>query len=514
MALRLPCLVAVPTLLLAVAGCGTAPHEEDVPPLGTQSSEIRIANALTTKALVLNAIATNHEANGLLATSALLQMFDPVFGDANTRRRLHDANAQKFMEYLVSCALTPSQSVEYFDPRTPNPGVRKWWGKAGLCPSWATSAPSEDCLERVSACLLARNNKEGRRVELSIRGEHRFTSTGPNIYALEAKTIPADHAPVTGARVASFEPCVTGTSGSQRDCGWTGDGIGTCVPATTVWAGAGGPLSCASTGTPLGSSVNGPAVLRVCEGVAGCDHLDARNLGEASGMCLGMAGRPVAMFTCPASGYFSVMTAPVSSTMTGLVATVKTHSEEPTAYGLSEQQVYGVREGAFYGNIFLPDELAAEVDVEERVVNDRKVFAVVGADVTVDGSIYKKMFSCFDPGWSQGAAYAAGRVCALPSLEANCASTVTGPCFPTTSPVVSGQCAIQDGPLTPGDGDYELCTDNAERVWTQTITTFLYSPCDTVTQTERSKICGRGVRVTPVPTEELPWPPRKKDALP
>ena len=425
MALRLPCLVAVPTLLLlAVVGCGTAPHEEDVPELGTQSSEIRIANALTTKALVLNAIATNREANELLGMSALQQMFDPYFGDANTRMRLHDPNAQKFMEYLVSCALKESQSVEYFDPRMPNPGVRQWWGQAGLCPSWATAAPSESCLERVSACLLARNNKEGRRVELSIRGEHRFSGSGPNIYTLETKTRPADHVPVTGTPVASFAPCGLGESGAQRDCGWDADGIGTCTPSATVWAGAGGPVSCGAPWPTLGSSVNGPAVLRVCDGVAGCDHFDARNLGEAAGVCLGMSGTPVATFTCPASGYFSVMTAPASSTTTGLVANVGTYSADPSAYGLSEQQVYGVREGAFYGNIFLPDELAAEVDVEERVVNDRKVFEVVGANVIVDGSIYKKMFSCYDPGWSAGAAYSAGRVCALPSLVANCASTI------------------------------------------------------------------------------------------
>ncbi|AKQ67007.1 putative lipoprotein [Myxococcus hansupus] len=513
MALRLPCLVAVPTLLLfAVVGCGTAPHDEDVPELGTQSSEIRIANALTTKALVLNAIATNRESNELLGTSALLQLFDPVFGDERTRMRLHDENAQKFMEYLVGCALTPSQSVEYFNPRMPNPGVRKWWGQAGLCPSWAWSIPSESCLERVSACLLARNNKEGRRVELSIRGEHRFTASGPNIYTLEAKTRPADHVPVTGVPVASFGPCGMGESGAQRNCGWTADGIGTCTPSTPVWVGAGGPMSCGSPSSTLGSSVNGPAALRVCEGVAGCDHFDARNLSEAAGVCLGSFGTPVATFTCPVGGYFSVMTAPVSSTSTGLVATVGTFAEYPTAYGLSEQQVYGVREGAFYGNIFLPDELAAEVDVEERVVNDRKVYEVVGADVIVDGSIYKQMFSCYDPGWSEGAAYSAGRVCALPSMIANCASTVTGPCFPT--PALAGKCAIQDGPLTPGDGDYELCTDTAEKLWTQTVTTFLHTPCDTVTRAERSKICGRAVSGNPVPTQPLPWPPRKKDLLP
>ncbi|AEI66532.1 hypothetical protein [Corallococcus macrosporus] len=520
MALGSPRLLAVSSLLLfALSGCGIGVPEEETPPVGTQAAEIRIANALTTRALVLNAIATNHDSNSLLGTTALQALFHPTSGDANTRRRLHDANAQRFMEYVVGCALREDQQIHYYDPRPGSAGVRQWRGQAGLCPMWATNPPSEDCLERVSACVLARNNAEGRRVELSMRGEHRFSASGPNIYTLDAKTRPATHVPITGVAMASFDACGLGESGAQRDCGWTPDGVGSCVPASTVFVGAGGPLSCAGPSATLGSSVNGPAVLRVCEGTAGCEHLDARNLGEATGTCAGAPAAPVVSFTCPAGGYYSVMTAPASSTTVGLVANVAAHPAWASTYGLSEQQVYAVREGAFYGNIFLPDELAAEVEVVEYRDGKQSHYKVEGADVIVAGSIYKKMFSCFDPAWSSGAAYAANRVCALPNLGANCAARVTGPCFASLQPPVAGQCDIQDGPLTPGDGDYEQCRDHVEVLWTQSVTTYLHAPCDTVTRERSTKeqfaqACGRGaVPLEPSPPEgELPWPfyPRKK----
>lgn len=514
MALGSPRLLAVSSLVLfALSGCGAELHEEATPTVGTQASEIRIANALTTQALVLNAISTNADSNQLLGTSALEDLFHPTLGDAATRRRLHDPNAQRFMEYLVGCALMDGQDISYYDPRPPSPGVRTWHGQAGLCPNWAHSPPAEDCLERVSACVLARNNAEGRRVELSMRGEHQFYPASPNIYTLDAKTLPARHAPITGNAVASFEDCTLGESGALRDCGWSPDGIGSCTPSATVMVGAGGPLSCAGPSPTLGSSVNGPAVLRVCAGIAGCDHADGHNLGEATGKCTGTPAVPVVSFTCPAGGYYSVMTAPASSTTLGLLATVAAYPGSVSTYGLSEQQVYAVREGAFYGNIFLPDELGAEVEVVAVGDGGKQRYVVVGADVVVRGSIYRKMFSCYDPAWSAGAAYAANRVCALPTAYSNCAARVTGACFTSLKPPVAGKCAIQDGPLTPGDGDYEGCRDHTEMLWTQSVTTYLHAPCDTVTKAQRAQSCGRApVPADPLPpVEELPFPfPRKK----
>ncbi|NMO16848.1 hypothetical protein HPC49_38910 [Pyxidicoccus fallax] len=492
-----PLPVSLSLLVLALSGCGTALHGEDAPALGSRESEIRIANSLTTDALVLNAISANPESNGLLATWPLQALFDPATGHANTRRRLHDPDAQRFMSYLVGCALSDTQSLTWYDPRPPTPGVRQWVGQAGLCPEWKNSAPSPGCLQRVSACLLARNNALGHRVELSMRGEHPHSVTGTNVFTLETKTRPADHDPVTALKFDSFETCGLGESGPQRDCGWKPDGIGICDASGTALVGAGAPTSCSGPAPVLGSS-GGQVVLRVCDGVLGCDHASTRNLGEATGSCSGSAPVPVVSFSCTPGQYFSVMTAPWSSTTAHPSATVASSPASVVRYALSERQVYGVREGAFYGNLFAPmsgtgynPALAQGVNVDVVQVDGRGGYEVEGDDVQVRGSIYRNMYSCFDPAWSTGGAYASSRLCAMPntnpSLGVNCAATVTGACFNSLAPPSPGRCAVLDGPLTPADGDYEQCKDPMGVTWMFPVTTFLHTACDTMPNADGSK---------------------------
>lgn len=494
---RHPLPVTLSLLVLALSGCGTVVHEEDGWEPTSQEAEIRIANSLTTEALVLNAISANPESNELLMTTPLAVLFDPVNGHAGTRQRLYDLDAQRFMSYLVSCALGPGDFIEWYDPRPPTPGVQRWFGKAGLCPQWKVGVPAPDCLQRVSACLLARNNALGRRVELSMRGQHQWNSTGPNIYTLEARTLPADHDPISALPLASSQPCGLGESGPQRDCGWKADGIGVCDASGTALVGAGAPTSCSGPAPVLGSSA-GQVVLRVCAGVVGCDHGSSRNLGEATGSCAGPSPVPVVSFTCAPGQYFSVMTAPWSSTNPHPTATVAVSPASVVRHGLSETQVYGVREGAFYGNLFgrrvngVSTALAPGVNVDVRPVmeGEQVTYEVVGDDVRIVGSIYRNMFSCYDPVWATGAAYASSRLCALPdadpTLSVNCAAKVTGACFNSLNPPSPGQCAIQDGPLTPGDRDYEQCKDPLQNVWMHPVTTFLHSACDTVPRDDGS----------------------------
>ncbi|MBZ4416635.1 hypothetical protein [Myxococcus sp. RHSTA-1-4] len=488
-----PLPVPLSLLVLALSGCGSAIHGEDGPELTSREAEIRIANSLTTQALVLNAISANPESNELLMTTPLATLFDPVTGHPATRQRLHDPDAQSFMYYLVGCALPAGESLNWYDPRPPTPGPRQWFGKAGLCPQWKYAVPTADCLQRVSACLLARNNALGHRVELSMRGQHQFTSGGPNIYTLETKTRPADHDPVSALPLASFQPCGLGESGPERDCGWKPDGIGICDASGTALVGAGAPTSCTGAAPTLGSS-SGQVVLRVCDGVVGCDHVSSRNLGEATGSCSGASPVPVVSFTCTPGQYFSVMSAPWSSSLAHPSATVEVSPTATARYALSEMEVYGVREGAFYGNVFGRRRkdgsnmaLAEGVNVDvKRVVGEGQetLYEVVGDDVHITGSIYTTMFSCYDPEWASGTAYASSRLCALPdtdpSLSANCAAKVTGPCFVSLAPPSPGQCGIHDGPLTPGDGDYEKCKDPLGNTWLHPVTTFLHSACDTV----------------------------------
>ncbi|MCP3144934.1 hypothetical protein [Pyxidicoccus xibeiensis] len=481
------------SLMLALSGCGTVLHEEDGAELASRESDIRIANSLTTHALVLNAISANPDSNDKLATTGLAALFNPANTvHAATHRRLGDPDAQKFMSYLVSCALLPGQTINWRDPLSSPPVMRQWEGKAGLCPQWATSAPTSDCLERVSSCLLARNNALGQRVELSMRGEHAM-GTFANVYTLEAQTRPAEHDPVSSVHLSSFQACGSGQSGPLRDCGWKADGIGVCDASGTVLIGAGGPTSCSGPAPTLGSSTTFPTVLRVCRGVAGCNHADARNLGEATGSCSGTSPVPVATISCTPGTYFSVMTAPWSSTTAHGTVDVDVSAGSTARYALPETEVYGVREGAFYGTVFgrmvggVSSVLARGVNVDVQVVRTGETvqYHVVGDTLELKGSIYTKMFSCYDPDWASGPAYSASRLCALPDStmpgqSRNCAARVTGACFTSLNPPTPGQCALQEGPVTPGDRDYEQCTDTYGNVWMHPVTTFLHAACDTV----------------------------------
>ncbi|MFY2559807.1 hypothetical protein ACN469_19380 [Corallococcus terminator] len=490
----------VSVLLVVLAGCGAGGGEPSSPPkaeVGESQAEIRIANSLSTKALVLNAISTNPIANDMLSRTELSALFSATGGDPYILKQLHDEDAETFMSYLVSCALGPNQVLWYYNPRPASAGVHLWGGKAGLCTQWLNSAPTAACLRRVSGCLLARNNALGRRVELSIRGE---VPGDPSIFYLEAQTKPAEYQPTTATKLDSFAMCTSREGGAQRDCGWTADGIGACIPGSTVSLGAGGVVSC--PGPTVGSSSGAQMVLRVCSGVVGCDSGSSTNLGEGDESCAG--SEPVVTFTCPTEGYYSVMTAPWDSDDVG-TATVEVSQGSAARYALTESQVFAIREGAFYGNIFVPQALATKVFVEE-VFNggERPTYKVVGKEAIVDGSIYKKMYSCYDPAWSEGAAYSSSRVCALPSPlggGANCASTVAGPCWNTATQ--TGRCEVNDGSQVPGDGDYERCKDTTGKLWLEPVTTFLHDPCGPVEDPRGGKLCRRTVPTVPTrPTRE------------
>ncbi|WP_160174647.1 hypothetical protein [Archangium violaceum] len=456
--------LALGVMLLGAPGCQSEPPEEAWESAsGTVERELRVANSLTTKALVLNAISTNPAANDLLAGGGLASLFHPITGDSYLQLQLRDVDAQSFMSYLVGCALPAGRPLAWKDPLTLT--TRTWEGKAGLCPQWELGAPSDVCKNRVSACLLARNNALGRRVELSMRGEDPLQ---PALFWLESQTRPVEYDPDSG-RVPSYDACTTAQSGVGRDCGWKGDFIGRCAPGQTVRLGAGGraPDQCLS-GPALGTWSGARMMLRVCEGNIGCDSGDTRYLGQSQGTCL--STNAAVTFTCPASGFFNVMSAPYDSTLTGNVAVaVETGTSAGTTYRLSEKAVYRLREGAYYGNIFDSKALATKVFVEESG-------RIVGKEQTIQGSVYKKMFSCQAPEWSNDAAYASHRVCALPGSGANCAARVVGECVNHNTPLTS-KCRKEDGAVVVGDGDFEECSDSEGRTWMEPITVFLYEAC-------------------------------------
>src|SRR5213596_453632 len=130
--------------ILLVAGCA----DETV---GTVSQPAIATNAIATNAIATNAIATN-----AIATNAIL------------RTALEDPNARIFMRYLVSCALPPGRSVAWQSAR--NRTKETFPGQLGLCPQWEKGKPDDLCRERVSSCILARNNSFGYSVQFSMRG--------------------------------------------------------------------------------------------------------------------------------------------------------------------------------------------------------------------------------------------------------------------------------------------------------------------------------------------------------
>jgi hypothetical protein len=459
------CLRFLP-LLVSLGGCQPELLALEEASLEAQEADIRIVNSLTTEALVLNALTTNPTANSLMGTNALGSLFHPQTGNAYIREQLRDVDAQHVMEYLVSCALKSDQSLSWKHPVTS--AVSSWPGKLGLCSSWYDTAPSQECLNRVSACIVARNNALGRRVELSMRGE---LPGNLNAFRLEEMTLPTEYDPDSSQRVASFSSCGTPSQGVGRNCGWSVDYIGQCQPGQQVRLGAGGvpPDQCIG-GRALGMSTGSRMMLRVCSGIAGCNNNGQRFVTQSEGTCGSTA--PAVSFTCPAQGYFNVMKAPWSSTQSGTIGVdVEPETPAKTDYALSEKEAFQVREGAFYGTIFDPDALATTVEV---INGDLK-----GKNAVVTGPIYQRMYACHDAEWDAGLANATHRVCALPEDGVNCAATVTGTCMaPLDSDEVGSVCATSDGPLVEGDGDYQSCGNPDAEIWNQPVTVFLNAACD------------------------------------
>jgi hypothetical protein len=150
---------ATATLILIFAVSGSEPPA-DVPAVSSPGS-IR-TNAMSFNAMSFNSLLL--KANAQLADYSLVEIVAP--GSVFEPELVADPYAREFMDYLVSCALDENDSLSWSGG-----GLSETWeGSLGLCPDWAVAAPSEECQEVVSACLLARTNAYGQSVEISLRG--------------------------------------------------------------------------------------------------------------------------------------------------------------------------------------------------------------------------------------------------------------------------------------------------------------------------------------------------------
>jgi hypothetical protein len=468
--------------LTLLGGCGPSLLEEAEPEPVTQRSAIKIANSLSTDALVFNGISTNTQARGMMSTYSLASLFNNTMTQEGNfiRDQLTDPNARRFMKYLVGCALGSDQTLPW---QSSGGHSGTWVGGAGLCTQWLNGPPSAVCLNRVSACILTRNSGVNRRIELSLRGK----DAQGNALSLEAQPTLVEYSPEPPAAeqpLASFQACASPSTNLKRNCGWFKGNIGKCTPGSWVRLGAGGQAreaNNACTAPVLGSSTSAKGMLRVCEGIVGCDDEGARFLARSDQSCSSLQTQPALSFACPASGFFNVMKAPKDSTqqLGTMTVGVEQTPSNGAVYPLSEEQAFPFREGAFYGNLFT-GRLASEVTVirptglgDGTRVLSRSLFP---------GSVYSDMYVCHDPEWTAGAAYATHRVCAVPSQSANCAATVVGSCATV--------CATSDAPPALGDKDYGSCQDGLQRLWSEPVTVFLNGPCDLM-PVDQPGLCGR-----------------------
>jgi hypothetical protein len=442
-------------LAVLVVSCGPVESE--------QSAQPAIAtNAIATNAIATNALTTNAIASAALAAGPLAgQLINSNFGQVtqpDVVTGLEDPDAQMLMAYLVGCALESNQRLRWTSRFTSE--RETWRGELGLCPAWLGSTPSAGCLERVSACLLARNNVFGISVPVSLRGDQDGTSS----IALAPTVALWPKAWRTNTTVPSSQSCNDGESGVDRNCGWQGVGVGRCTPGQSVSVGA---------GCGLGSS-SGNAMLRICTRMHFCDAGSADLIAQNDDGC--GTSEPAVTFTCPSDGFYAVMAANQQSADGPASVDV---AADPPRFPSSEGQVFTWREGAFYGNIFAAgalNPLKPQVRVnpftgrvEEQLIPGVNIW-VPGktASSLFAGVAYQKMWACSSNNWTVADGYFERRMCAgLGGI--NCAAKYAGPC--------GLMCADDDSPPA-GDHDYGGCSDLTLRRWSSPITPFLNHPCD------------------------------------
>ncbi|APR87053.1 putative lipoprotein [Minicystis rosea] len=449
------------------------------------AEEMNGHNNLSAETLGHNALTANRQALAILRNHSLREVTQGVvFGEyPEMRYQLHDDAAFEVMRYVTSCALPEGTWLPYTDPLPPHASTN-FTGELGLCPAWADAPPSQSCLERVSACLLARVNEVGARVSLSLRGDPAFHPMQPAILT--------DAGYKNAYPVKSLLACKAASYGPSRGCGFEPAYVGRCIAGQTVTIGAGANVhDCAS---PLGQS-SGDHVLRVCKGIGGCDPTTpsfatgyAAVLAENDDTCGTL--KPSVSFTCPANGpyvdpahfslgrygYYSVMVASYDASVPAGSVTV---AADVGSYPASETEVFTYAEGAFYGDVFDPAGLAAGMD---RVVD--AAGNVINGPNVANGvpTIYGRMFACYSAAWSNAMALMTDRLCAGPGW--GCLIPITGACTergpystaPASDPI--HRCAVANA---SGVGDYDDCLDRTgSSQWSSPVTTYLNHPCDVV----------------------------------
>lgn len=486
-------------LAVGAAGCAYDLEESEAPALDSPDElepQGIYGNGLLTLALSRNALVANPSARNVMVNVPLdTSSYADNSPYPELRRQLHHPLTRLVMSYLVRCALGPTQEVSYTDTLTG--ASYSFSGEIGLCPAWASGPASTNCQQEISGCVLALNNGLGKKVTISLRGEvpgmPPGSTPGPVVYP--SSVVPTVQKYENGDLVESFVPCASATAGVSRNCGWEAEHVGTCAPGSRVYVGAGAkpPAKCSDASFPVLGSSTGDTVLRVCEGIRGCNTTSA-NFIDMSGASCGTS-QPALGFTCPPSGYYSVMSGPQTSGGPG-VAAPAAQASGPAKYPAPEADVFTWQEGAFYGSLWGPGSLHPSI---LPGMNNVDVAGNFVAAPPVVGSVFPKAFACTGRFWTDQEAYMKDRICA--GGDEDCAATSVGACDTANDNTPSCPprhlCSIIDGPMVPGDGDFHGCAGTGGASWANPVSVYLNGPSDIVVDTDHSAT--RGTPSAPLP---------------
>jgi hypothetical protein len=189
----------LPLVLFVLHGCMALDVDDETLVTGSAESAIIAMNGQRPQDLGfasqymdwlrLNALTTNASAVGRMIRQPLhSRVYDSRQGGSvhpgpYLIDQLCDPYARQVMKRVVECALAGStQNAPAQEVTWGHAGLglsETWQGSIGLCPEWHTGLPGGDCLERVSACVLARLNEEGQTVSISMRGQRNPSGTLP-----------------------------------------------------------------------------------------------------------------------------------------------------------------------------------------------------------------------------------------------------------------------------------------------------------------------------------------------
>jgi hypothetical protein len=173
---------ALPTLATVAvlfAGCGT-----DEPSLSETEGGVTATNRIALNRIALNRIALNRIALNRIALNRIalnrIALNTIALGDL-----LNDPADRDVLDYLIECAFPEGVTLQ----GTADDGVTYTFdGLIGLAPRWETRRLTLKEQRWISACMLARVNKDGHEILISLRGPHNaltVTTEETNRYDLE-----------------------------------------------------------------------------------------------------------------------------------------------------------------------------------------------------------------------------------------------------------------------------------------------------------------------------------------